>query len=230
MSPLGTSTSDLSFYSYGTSSSVFTLANTTGAATFSSSVTAGTYLGVSHDGSDTIGSGAYLVLSASTSSRQWIQQLSASQNLTYYHYTGSAWIQPLTITSGGGINMPIVYSTYSSGNAANVYMGAGGTLYVGISSIKYKKDIRNYDKGLAEVLKMRPVYYKGISDYDGDTQFAGLIAEEIEELGLKEFVVYEEDGSPRSLAYASMVTILTKAIQEQQAQIEELKNKLNNVI
>lgn len=35
MSPLGTSTNDLSFYSYGNSASVFTLNNSTGAATFS---------------------------------------------------------------------------------------------------------------------------------------------------------------------------------------------------
>jgi hypothetical protein len=72
-------------------------------ATFSSSVTAASYLGVLKDGSDTIGAGAYLVLAATTSSRQWIQQLSASQNLTFYHYTGSAWIQPVTFTSGGNV-------------------------------------------------------------------------------------------------------------------------------
>ena len=125
--------------------------------------------------------------------------------------------------------MPIVYTSFSTGNAANLYIGAGGALYVSTSSIKYKKDIRNYDKGLAEVLKMRPVYYKGISEYDGDTQFAGLIAEEIEELGLKEFVVYEEDGSPKSLAYASMVTLLTKAIQEQQAMIISLQDRLDKL-
>jgi hypothetical protein len=132
----------------------------------------------------------------------------------------------LSISSGGGVSMPTVYSTYSTGNAANLYMGAGGTLYVSTSSIKYKKDIRNYDKGLAEVLKMRPVYYKGISEYDEDTQFAGLIAEEIEELGLTEFVQYEEDGSPRSLAYASMVTLLTKAIQELSAKNDALGTRL----
>jgi len=77
--------------------------SSTGAATFSSSVTAGTYLGVAKDGSDTIGAGAYLVLAATSSSRQWIQQLSASQNLTYYHYNGSSWIQPVTFTAGGNV-------------------------------------------------------------------------------------------------------------------------------
>jgi hypothetical protein len=138
-------------------------------------------------------------------------------------YDGTDYFE---VRGNGGVSMPVVYSSFSTGNVANVYMGAGGSLYVGTSSIKYKKDVINYDKGLAEVLKMRPVYYKGISDYDGDTQFAGLIAEEIQELGLTEFVQYEEDGSPRSLAYASMVTLLIKAIQEQQVQIEELKAKI----
>ena len=51
----------------------------------------------------------------------------------------------------------------------------------------------------------------------------------IEELGLKEFVVYEEDGSPKSLAYASMVTLLTKAIQEQQAMIISLQDRLDKL-
>ena len=151
-------------------------------------------------------------------------QFYGAQNVPMIFYTNTT--ERMRITSGGGVSMPTVYSTYSTGNAANLYMGAGGALYVYTSSIKYKKDIRNYDKGLAEVLKMRPVYYKGISEYDGDTQFAGLIAEEIQELGLTEFVQYEEDGSPRSLAYASMVTLLIKAIQEQQVQIEELKAKI----
>jgi hypothetical protein len=138
-------------------------------------------------------------------------------------YDGTDYFQ---VRGNGGVDMPVVYSSFSSGNAANLFMGAGGALYVSTSSIKYKKDVRNYDKGLAEVLKMRPVYYKGISDYDGDTQFAGLIAEEIEELGLKEFVVYEEDGSPKSLAYASMVTLLTKAIQELSAKNDALETRL----
>ena len=173
--------------------------------------------------------GNALYMGIENSSGTYFGATAYSANFQAGNYPMIFWTnntERMRITSGGGINMPTVYSSYSSGNAANVYMGAGGALYVGISSIKYKKDIRNYDKGLAEVLKMRPVYYKGISDYDGDTQFAGLIAEEIEELGLKEFVVYEEDGTPRSLAYASMVTILTKAIQELSAKNDALETRL----
>jgi hypothetical protein len=76
-----------------------------GAATFSNSVTAGTYLGVNRGGSDTIGAGPYLVLAQTAGSRQWIQQMGASLTLDYYHYNGSGWIQPLTLAPSGHITM-----------------------------------------------------------------------------------------------------------------------------
>jgi hypothetical protein len=113
----------------------------------------------------------------------------------------------------------------TSGTAANMVVTSSGFLERSTSSIKYKTDIVNYDKGLAEVLKMRPVYYKSINEREKNLRFAGLIAEEIEELGLTEFVQYAKDGSPDALAYSNMVALLVKAIQEQQAQIEELKAK-----
>ena len=60
---------------------------------------------------------------------------------------------------------------------------------------------------------------------DGDKQFAGLIAEDIHNLGLTEFVQYADDGSPDALAYPNMIALLTKAIQELKAEIELLKSK-----
>lgn len=110
--------------------------------------------------------------------------------------------------------------------AANLYVDSYGYFYRAISSRKYKTDIIDYDRGLNELLNLRPVFYKGISNHDGDTQYAGLIAEEVHELGLTEFVQYADDGSPDALSYSNMVALLVKAIQEQQQQIEELKAKI----
>jgi hypothetical protein len=104
-----------------------------------------------------------------------------------------------------------------------MYVDASGYLYRSTSSLKYKTDVRDYDKGLSEVLQIKPVYYKG--KRDGDTQFAGLIAEQIHEIGLTEFVHYAKDGSPDALAYQNMVALLTKAIQELKIEIDILKNK-----
>jgi hypothetical protein len=51
----------------------------------------------------------------------------------------------------------------------------------------------------------------------------GFIADEVEELN-KELVFYNEDGTLAGVEYNSMIAILTKAIQEQQEQINKLKN------
>jgi hypothetical protein len=111
----------------------------------------------------------------------------------------------------------------TTGSGANLFVSSGGVLQRSTSSLKYKTDVIDYDKGLAEVMQMRPVYYKGKTD--GDTQFAGLIAEEIHDLGLSEFVQYAEDGSPDALYYQNMIALLTKAIQELSAKVLALENK-----
>ena len=126
------------------------------------------------------------------------------------------------ITFSGNLIAPAVYNLTTS-TAANMYVSSTGFFYRSTSSLKYKTDVRNYDKGLNEVMQLQPKYYKGKND--GDTQFAGLIAEDVHDLGLNEFVQYAEDGTPDALAYANMVALLTKAIQELKAEIEILKNK-----
>jgi hypothetical protein len=71
---------------------------------------------------------------------------------------------------------------------------------------------------------MRPVYYDGIGNSDLGKTFAGLIAEEIHDLGLTEFVQYAKDGSPDALAYQNMVALLINSIQELKQEIDTLKN------
>jgi hypothetical protein len=109
---------------------------------------------------------------------------------------------------------PGVYSL-TTGSAANVHIASDGTLYRSTSSLKYKTDVQDATHGLAQVLALRSVTYKGVND--GAAVFGGLIAEEVHEAGLTEFVQYAEDGTPDALAYANMVSLAFKAIQEQQA-------------
>ena len=103
-------------------------------------------------------------------------------------------------------------------------VGTGGDLQRSTSSLKYKTDVQDATHGLAEVLQLRPVTYKGKND--GDTVFGGLIAEEVHAAGLTEFVQYAPDGSPDALAYGNMVSLLVKAIQEQQAIIQSLTARI----
>ena len=280
---------------------------TTSAATFSSSVTAASYLGVLKDGSDTIGAGAYLVLAASTSSRQWIQQLSASQNLTYYHYNGSAWIQPVTFTAGGNVGIgtsspaatlqvvgDVYVGSYHSANklclgadtndflqysssldgilmasygATAFYTGASSTermritsggevyiagttdqgaynlqvngtgvwgagAYVNGSDLRLKENISDLDNSLELIKKMKPVTYNYKESYskDNSTQ-TGFIAQDLKELlKNKKYIdgIVKQGNEYMSVAYQNIIPLLVKSIQEQQAQIEELKELIKN--
>ena len=145
-------------------------------------------------------------------------------------YTGGAGTgqgtRRLLIQSDGSLKVPSVHSQ-TTGIGANVVVLSDGELLRSTSSLKYKTDVRDYDKGLNEVMQLQPKYYKGKND-ESETQFAGLIAEDVHDLGLTEFVQYANDGSPDALSYTNMIALLTKGIQELKAEIELLKTQINN--
>jgi hypothetical protein len=133
----------------------------------------------------------------------------------------STGVDRFIVRDDGAVFAPGIYN-FTTGSGANVVVFSDGSMQRSTSSLKYKKNVENYTKGLAEVMQMRSVTYNSKNENETQT-FAGLIAEEIHDLGLTEFVQYAEDGSPDALSYSNMVSILVKAIQEQQAQIEELR-------
>lgn len=151
---------------------------------------------------------------------------SAGYNLLCQNSSGSTCLLTRDdglVTTGLLANSPYNYTT---GGAANAAIFSDGNLGRSTSSIKYKKDVVNTNHGLLDVMKLRPVTYRGKSENDGNTVFGGLIAEEVHDAGLTEFVQYADDGTPDALSYGNMVSLAFKAIQEQQAIIEELKNKV----
>ena len=91
-------------------------------------------------------------------------------------------------------------------------------------ALRYKNTVNDATHGLTELMTLRAVTYKGNSD--GDTVFGGLIAEEVHDSGLTEFVQYTDDGEPDALAYSNMVSLCIKAIQEQQATITALTDRI----
>ena len=168
-----------------------------------------------------LGVGGSSVANTALRNRAYVMNSTASDLVL-----GTSDAARVIIRDDGYIRFPDTYSGFTSGAAANMYMFTDGGIYRSTSSIKYKKNVQDYTKGLAEVMQLRPVSYEGKGDIDIDKHFAGLIAEEVHDLGLTEFVQYAEDGTPDALAYSNMVSLLVKAIQEQQQQIEELKAKI----
>lgn len=124
----------------------------------------------------------------------------------------------------GAFRAPDVYAS-TTGTAANMVMSSSsGILQRSTSSLRYKNSVTDAPYGLAEVMQLRPVTYKG--NNDGDTVFGGFIAEEVHAIGLTQFVQYDDLNRPDALGYGNMVSLLTKAIQEQQAIIEGLKTRI----
>ena len=132
----------------------------------------------------------------------------------------------MTLDQSGVISADGVYSTTTS-DAANVRVLSNGNIVRSTSSERYKNTITDASKGLTELNNLRPVTYKG--NNDGNTVFYGLIAEEVHEAGLTEFVEYNDDNEPDALRYPHMVSLCIKAIQEQQTIIDDLKTKIETL-
>lgn len=127
------------------------------------------------------------------------------------------------ILDNGRVVAPETFNS-TTANAANVNVDSAGNFQRSTSSIRYKTDVQDAVHGLAEVLLLRSVTYRGIND--GNVIFGGLIAEELDVIGLREFVAYNAEGQPDAIAYGNMVSLLARAIQELNAKVEALEAQL----
>ena len=94
------------------------------------------------------------------------------------------------------------------------------------SDRRLKTNISDLSYGLREVMRLRPVSY---NMKKGGTAQVGFIAQEVQKV-LPEVVAGQEGnvekGETLGLAYGNMVAVLTKAMQEQQGQIEALQKEI----
>ena len=152
--------------------------------------------------------------------RGYIQYNHASDKLLF----GTSSNERMNITSVGYLNVPGVYANTTS-NSANVACHySSGDLQRSTSSRRYKNTIKDLDVGLAELNKLRTVSFKG--NNDGDIIFNGLIAEEVHDVGLTQFVEYDDENRPDGLRYPHMISLCIKAIQELSAKVETLEAKV----
>ena len=132
----------------------------------------------------------------------------------------------LTIDDAGRFRVPTIYSS-TTGSGANVNVASDGRFERSTSSRRYKNTIKDATHGLTDLLKLRSITYKG--NNNGDTIFGGLIAEEVHDAGLTEFVQYDDDGKPDALSYGNMVSLCIKAIQELSAKNDALEAKVKSL-
>jgi hypothetical protein len=139
---------------------------------------------------------------------------------------GSSYPERMRITSGGnvGIGTTTPQSGYRLHVVDSVYVGGNvsAAAYTTRSDYNLKDDIFDIKYGLNDVLQLQPVEYTYKSN--GSKQL-GFIAQDIGTI-LPEVVSFEES---MSVNYQAIIPILTKAIQEQQALIKALEQRIINL-
>jgi len=76
--------------------------DSSGMATFAGRVNAGESFGALKDGADTVANGPFFRLTNAATTRQYLFQLDASNNIDYWYYNGSTWTQTISLLTNGG--------------------------------------------------------------------------------------------------------------------------------
>ena len=128
----------------------------------------------------------------------------------------------------GGTNLIIVTNlpgTGTGGTRPLIYNTTSGVITYQTSSLKYKKDVEPFHDDFSKLLK---VNLKQFRYKDSNEKDFGYIAEELEQLGLRNLVFYK-DNQPDGVMYEKIPLYLLEIIKDQQSQIDQLKERLNKL-
>jgi len=199
----------------------------TGAATFSSSVTATSLSIASNTGGITLnrtGTSNYsTILYQSAAADKWyvgMRENNATSDYILYNATNNTDTLRISIATGA--------ATFSSLGTGAV-TATGGTLST-TSDMNLKVEDGFIDNALDKVLKLTPRYFlwKEESGLPTDLRQLGFYAQEVNEaLGEEVANTPKEEDGKWGIYDRGMIAMLTKAIQELSAQVEELKARLD---
>ncbi len=126
------------------------------------------------------------------------------------------------VTKEGEVYLPDVYWDAVGAAYGDLLIDDTGKIGRLTSSRRYKKDI-NTMEDINWLYQLRPVNFIYKND-NTETKQYGLIAEEVEEVNPL-FVSYNKEGEVEVVSYSKLVTLMLKALQEQEKQIDELKSE-----
>jgi hypothetical protein len=169
----------------------------------------------------------------------WLFNNSGSLSWTQGVFSAAVTNSGNAFAAGGIMNLLGSTSTGIAGAYVGTSASGGSTVTWTIqttspSDERLKKDVAPIDVGLEFVKQLNPVSYKLKSDPKNQTGY-GFIAQEVSKLGVdgSSLVYFEPEWEVEgkkgfhTIHYPSYIAVLTKAIQELSAKVEELERKLN---
>lgn len=130
------------------------------------------------------------------------------------------------IAGGADIDGTITYtSAPTTGAAANVnYNTTNGNIRVVTSSRRYKQDAEDAPDRADGILSLHGRTWRDRAEVaehpDTDNRYVGFIAEELHDLGLTEYLVYDDEGRPDAIQYDRLTVPLVQLAKRQQAQLD----------
>lgn len=154
-------------------------------------------------------------------------------NITVNQVTAGGNYTHFTMYHRGGI-VPWVDAEYSLGSSG---MFSGGrwkdvwaaNAFIQTSDRREKKDIHDLEVGLKELLQLRPVTFQWDRKNDDGGMRFGLIAQEVDAVIPNAVEKPENPDALWGMSYATLVPVLIKAVQEQQAVIDQQARKIEEL-
>jgi hypothetical protein len=120
-----------------------------------------------------------------------------------------------------------IYLYNGSSNIASINASTGA--YTALSDINKKKDFESSTIGLNAILGLKPTLYRMKDEDESVEKHLGFIAQEVKEFIPQAYIQTKgEKEDFIGLDDRPIIAALVKAIQEQQSQIEELKELIKN--
>jgi hypothetical protein len=108
----------------------------------------------------------------------------------------------------------------------------GGGSWSATSDARLKEQVRPYDEGLSQLLRINPVYfhYNKESGYDNSKEYIGVLAQDLQQVApYMVNTINRNNKEYLSVDNSAMMYMLINAVKEQQEQIEALKKKLDEL-
>jgi len=129
-------------------------------------------------------------------------------------------------SDSNGYYVALFYNN-SSSLVGSIYTSPSSTSFNTSSDYRLKENVSYEFDALSRVTQLKPARFNFIAD--ADITVDGFLAHEVSDI-VPEAVTGEKDGEEmQGIDQSKLVPLLTKAIQEQQAIIEDLKTQINEV-
>jgi hypothetical protein len=127
----------------------------------------------------------------------------------------------MRITSAGDVGIGVVSPTVKLDVAGSILASGNVTAY---SDIRVKDNVESIEGAIGKLNQIRGVTYTRTDLDDKHRRFAGVIAQEIEQV-LPEAVF--DNGKVKAVDYNATIALLIEAVKEQQKRIDKLETLLN---